>query len=60
MRSRGAGRDDSDHFVGAFNPVRMDDYDDDDVFNHADRLPSLLAILNSLDKRHAEGVTELS
>ena len=36
----------------------VDDYHDDDVFNHADCVPPLLAILNSLDKRHAEGVIE--
>lgn len=58
MISRAAGGDDSDYFVRALNLVRMDDDNDDDVFDHADHVPALLAIFNSLDKRNGERILE--
>jgi hypothetical protein len=36
----------------------VDDYDEDDFFNHSDCLPALLAIVNSLNERHTEGIIE--
>src|SRR5437016_8425230 len=58
MRGSTAGRDDSDYLIRILGPVRVDDYDEDDFFNHSDCLPALLAIVNSLNERHTEGIIE--